>query len=74
MRKDYEILGIQEDADEKKIKRAYFKLIREYSPEKNPERFQEIRAAYERTHVCWRKRISPNMISSLNFPKMIALH
>ena len=29
MRKDYEILGIQEDADEKKIKRAYFKLIRE---------------------------------------------
>ena len=48
MRKDYEILGIQEDADEKKIKRAYFKLIREYSPEKNPERFQEIRAAYER--------------------------
>lgn len=48
MRKDYEILGIGEDADEKTIKRAYFKLIREYSPEKDPERFQEIRAAYER--------------------------
>lgn len=48
MRKDYEILGIQDDADEKTIKRAYFKLIRVYTPEKDPERFQEIRAAYER--------------------------
>lgn len=48
MRKDYEILGIGEDADEKAIKRAYFKLIRKYSPEKDPEQFQEIRAAYER--------------------------
>ena len=48
MRKDYEILGIDENADEKTIKRAYFKLIRTYSPEKDPERFQEIRAAYER--------------------------
>ncbi len=48
MRKDYEILGIDEKADEKAIKRAYFKLIRTYSPEKDPERFQEIRSAYER--------------------------
>ena len=48
MRKDYEILGIGEDADEKAIKRAYFKLIRKHSPEKDPEQFQEIRAAYER--------------------------
>lgn len=48
MKKDYEILGIDENADEKTVKRAYFKLIRTYSPEKDPERFQEIRAAYER--------------------------
>ena len=48
MRKDYEILGVGEDADEKAIKKAYFKLIRKYSPEKDPEQFQEIRAAYER--------------------------
>ena len=39
MRKDYEILGIGEDADEKAIKRAYFKLIRKHSPEKDPEQF-----------------------------------
>lgn len=48
MRKDYEILGIDENADEKTIKKAYFKLVRTYTPEKDPERFQEIRAAYER--------------------------
>lgn len=48
MRKDYEILGIEENADERTVKKAYFKLIRTYSPEKDPERFQEIRAAYER--------------------------
>lgn len=48
MRIDYETLGIDENADEKTIKKAYFKLIRKYSPEKDPERFQEIRAAYER--------------------------
>jgi len=48
MRKDYDILGIAENADKKEIKKAYFRLIREYTPEKDPERFQEIRAAYER--------------------------
>ena len=48
MKNDHEILGLEEGADEKAIKRAYFKLIRTYSPEKDPERFQEIRAAYER--------------------------
>lgn len=46
-KKDYEILGLQEDADEKAVKRAYFKLVRQFSPEKDPEHFQEIREAYE---------------------------
>lgn len=32
MRVDYEILGIDENADEKTIKKAYFKLIKKYSP------------------------------------------
>ena len=46
-KKDYEILGLPENADEKAVKRAYFKLVRQFSPEKDPERFQEIREAYE---------------------------
>ena len=46
-KKDYEILGLTEGADEKAVKRAYFKLVRQFSPEKDPEHFQEIREAYE---------------------------
>ena len=45
---DYEILGIDENADPKQIKKAYFRLIRIHSPEKDPEKFQQIRAAYDR--------------------------
>lgn len=66
MKKDYEILGIDEKADEKTIKRAYFKLIRIYSPEKDPERFQEIRSAYER--LIEEKKQPENSIV-LEFPK-----
>ena len=47
MANNYEILGLKEGADEKEIKRAYFKLVRQFSPEKDPERFQQIREAYE---------------------------
>lgn len=43
----YEVLGVSRDADKKEIKKAYFKLVRLFSPEKEPEHFQEIRQAYE---------------------------
>ena len=43
----YTVLGIDRQASEAEIKRAYFRLVREYSPENEPEKFQEIRAAYE---------------------------
>jgi len=45
---DYGILGLSPGAGQKEIKSAYFKLVRKFSPENNPERFQEIRCAYER--------------------------
>ena len=48
MREKYlKILGLDDNADEKAIKRAYFKLVRQHSPEKDPEQFQKIREAYE---------------------------
>ncbi len=43
----YGILGIQEGASTSEIKKAYFRLVKKYSPEKEPERFREIREAYE---------------------------
>lgn len=48
MQNDYEILGLDLKADKDAIKKAYFKMVRQFSPEKDPERFQEIRGAYER--------------------------
>lgn len=43
----YEILGVPVGAEKKEIKKAYFKLVRTHSPEKDPEKFQQIRNAYE---------------------------
>ncbi len=43
----YTILGVSPSADAREIKRAYFRLVREYPPEKHPEQFARIRAAYE---------------------------
>ena len=43
----FEILGIEKTDDIKEIRRAYSKLLTKYSPEKDPEGFQRLRAAYE---------------------------
>jgi len=43
----YETLGLDRGSSEKAIKKAYFRLVREHSPEKDPGRFKEIRSAYE---------------------------
>ncbi len=43
----YETLGLTLDASPEEIKKAYFRLVRKHSPEKDPEQFQKIREAYE---------------------------
>ena len=40
-------LGVDWDADERTIKRAYAKLIKEFRPDSHPAEFARIRAAYE---------------------------
>lgn len=44
----YEVLGLKQGAAQAEIKKAYFSLVRKHSPEKDPEKFREIREAYER--------------------------
>ncbi len=44
----YKVLGLDRDAAEAEIKQAYFSLVREHSPEHDPEGFKRIRAAYEK--------------------------
>jgi curved DNA-binding protein CbpA len=43
----YRVLGVDRQATDAEIKRAYFQGVRRYPPEKDPEKFREIRTAYE---------------------------
>ena len=47
VRDPYGVLGLDRQASEAEIKRAYFQLVRQFSPERAPEKFREIRTAYE---------------------------
>src|SRR5262249_4975115 len=44
----YKTLGIERGASEAEIKQAYFTKVREHSPERDPDGFKRIRAAYEK--------------------------
>jgi hypothetical protein len=43
----YEVLGIERTAAPEEIKRSYFGKVRQYPPERFPEEFKELRAAYD---------------------------
>jgi curved DNA-binding protein CbpA len=47
MNDPYETLGVPRDADELEIRRRYLDLVREFPPDRAPERFAVIRAAYD---------------------------
>lgn len=47
MKDYYEVLGVNSNSSSQDIKRAFFKLVRQYSPEKYPEEYENIRKAYE---------------------------
>jgi curved DNA-binding protein CbpA len=44
----YLVLGLARTATTDEIKQAYFTLVRTHPPEREPEAFKRIRAAYER--------------------------
>lgn len=43
----FAVLGVAETADDDAIKKAYLQRVREHPPERDSERFQAIRAAYD---------------------------
>lgn len=44
----YAVLGLERHVSLSEVKRAYFSLVRQYSPETDPQAFKHIRAAYEK--------------------------
>ena len=43
----YQVMGLAFTATEQEIRRAYFELVREHPPERDPDQFKRIRAAYD---------------------------
>lgn len=43
----YSLLNVPRTADEREIKKAYFRLVRRFPPETHPEEFERLREAYE---------------------------
>jgi curved DNA-binding protein CbpA len=52
----YKTLGLAQGASISDIRQAYFKLVKEYPPERDPEGFKRIRAAYEQLRTEQRRR------------------
>lgn len=47
MNDPFEVLGLGMGADEVAIRQRYLELVRQFPPEKEPQKFAEIRAAYD---------------------------
>jgi curved DNA-binding protein CbpA len=43
----YEVLALPADSDDETIRRRYLELVRQFPPERSPEKFAAIRQAYE---------------------------
>jgi curved DNA-binding protein CbpA len=47
----YAVLGLSRTASAEEIKQTYFGLVRQHPPEREPEAFKRIRAAYDRLRL-----------------------
>ena len=47
MNDPYAVLGLPADSDDEVIRRRYLELVKQFSPEREPEKFAQIRQAYE---------------------------
>jgi curved DNA-binding protein CbpA len=47
MNDPYETLGVTPQSTESEIRNRYLQLVREFPPDRAPERFAQIRAAYD---------------------------
>lgn len=43
----FAVLGLPRDADEAEVRARYLALVKQFPPERDPDKFREIRAAYD---------------------------
>jgi curved DNA-binding protein CbpA len=43
----FQVLGVSQDASETEVRARYLELVKQFSPDREPEKFREVRAAYE---------------------------
>lgn len=51
----YAVLGLSQSADQAEVRAAYFALVRQHSPEQDPETFKRIRSAYDKLRTAKRR-------------------
>lgn len=47
MKDSFDVLGVSPQADDAEIRGRYLQLVREFPPDRAPEKFAEIRAAFD---------------------------
>jgi len=76
MNDPFTVLGVGEDAGDDEIKQRYLALVRAFPPDREPERFQAYRAAYEALRD-QRKRLEAKLLrtndAALSRPKLLFL-
>jgi hypothetical protein len=45
----FKVLGVTPDASEAEIRARYLELVKQFPPEREPDKFREVRAAFEAT-------------------------
>jgi len=59
----FSVLGVDEEAGDEEIRRAYLGLVRAFPPDRAPERFQAYRAAYDAL-IDERKRLELKLLKT----------
>ena len=77
MRDPFSVLGVDEDAGDAEIRHRYLALVRDFPPDRAPDRFREYRSAYEALSD-ERKRLETKLLrtngAALSRLRMAALH
>ena len=61
MRDPFTVLGVAEDAGDAEIRQRYLALVRDFPPDRAPDRFREYRAAYDAL-IDERKRLETKLL------------